>query len=86
MCIACFNTSISFWLLYIFVQREKALNLFEQLKGLGIKPNAMTYALLVDAHLIVDARIVDDTHLIESNQESALAIIEEMVIPFSSWH
>lgn len=49
-------------------QRKKALELFEQLKGLGIKPNAMTYALLVDAHLV------------KKDPISALAIIDEMVI------
>ncbi|KAK1379475.1 Pentatricopeptide repeat-containing protein [Heracleum sosnowskyi] len=48
--------------------RDKALEIFKQLKGLGIKPNAMTYALLVDVHLLASKPI------------SALAVIDEMVI------
>ncbi|KAL1806278.1 hypothetical protein ACET3Z_029346 [Daucus carota] len=49
-------------------KRKEALELFEQLKSLGIKPNAMTYALLVDAHLVA------------KDPKSALSIIDEMVI------
>ena len=41
--------------------------MFEHLVGLGVKPNAMSYSLLVDAHLI------------NRDPKAALSVIDEMV-------
>ena len=41
--------------------------MFDHLTGLGVKPNAMSYSLLVDAHLI------------NRDQKAALSVIEDMV-------
>lgn len=41
--------------------------MFEHLVSLGVKPNATTYSLLVDAHLI------------NRDPKAALAVIDEMV-------
>jgi pentatricopeptide repeat protein len=43
---------------------------FEHLVGLGVKPNAMSYSLLVDAHLI------------NRDPKAALSVIDEMVTAF----
>ncbi|XP_042498555.1 pentatricopeptide repeat-containing protein At1g26460, mitochondrial-like [Macadamia integrifolia] len=45
----------------------EALRVFEHLTSLGLKPNAMSYSLLVDAHLI------------NRDQKAAIAVIDEMV-------
>ncbi|RWR72902.1 pentatricopeptide repeat-containing protein, mitochondrial-like protein [Cinnamomum micranthum f. kanehirae] len=45
----------------------EALRVFEHLTSLGVKPNAMSYSLLVDAHLI------------NRDQKAALSVIDEMV-------
>lgn len=57
----------------IFVTEGEFLKLFHHFKGLGIKANATTYALLIDAHLIA------------RDQKSALFVVHDMVIFFSSW-
>ena len=44
--------------------------MFEHLVGLGVKPNAMSYSLLVDAHLI------------NRDPKAALSVIDEMVTAF----
>lgn len=41
--------------------------MFEHLASLGVKPNATTYSLLVDAHVI------------NRDPKAALAVIDEMV-------
>lgn len=41
--------------------------MFEHLVSLGVKPNATTYSMLVDAHLI------------NRDPKAALAVIDEMV-------
>lgn len=55
-------------LLIIFWQREEAVKVFEHFRSVGVKPNAVTYSLLVDAHLIA------------RDPKSAIYIINEMVI------
>ncbi|KAJ4961761.1 hypothetical protein NE237_021671 [Protea cynaroides] len=45
----------------------EALRVFEHLTSLGVKPNAMSYSLLVNAHLI------------NRDQKAAVAVIDEMV-------
>eukprot|EP00268_Persea_americana_P068810 TRINITY_DN9660_c0_g1_i2.p1 TRINITY_DN9660_c0_g1~~TRINITY_DN9660_c0_g1_i2.p1 ORF type:complete len:188 (+),score=26.91 TRINITY_DN9660_c0_g1_i2:786-1349(+) len=45
----------------------EASRVFEHLTSLGVKPNAMSYSLLVDAHLI------------NRDQKAALSVIDEMV-------
>ncbi|GMY25859.1 pentatricopeptide repeat-containing protein At1g26460, mitochondrial [Fagus crenata] len=45
----------------------EASRVFEHLVGLGVKPNAMSYSLLVDAHLI------------NRDPKAALSVIDEMV-------
>nr|CAB3454857.1 unnamed protein product [Digitaria exilis] len=46
---------------------EEACNVFEHISTLGVKPNATTYSLLVDAHLA------------NKDPKSALAVIDKMV-------
>ncbi|KAH7652373.1 Tetratricopeptide-like helical domain-containing protein [Dioscorea alata] len=46
---------------------SEASKVFEHLVGLGVKPNATTFALLVDAHLI------------NRDQKAALSVIDDMV-------
>lgn len=53
-------------------QRDEAVKVFEHFISLGLKPNAMTYSLLVDSHLI------------ERDQKAAISTIEEMVVFFSN--
>lgn len=48
-------------------QTFEATRVFEHLVGLGIKPNATSYSLLVDAHLI------------NRDPKSALSVIDNMV-------
>lgn len=48
-------------------QTFEAARVFEHLVGLGIKPNATSYSLLADAHLI------------NRDPKSALAAIDNMV-------
>ncbi|KAJ4850954.1 hypothetical protein Tsubulata_011537 [Turnera subulata] len=58
-------------LMYAFGRLKKtfeASRVFEHLTGLGIKPNAMSYSLLVDAHLI------------NRDAKAALSVIDEMVV------
>ncbi|KAF3945281.1 hypothetical protein CMV_028340 [Castanea mollissima] len=57
-------------LMFAFGRLKKtfeALRVFEHLVGLGVKPNAMSYSLLVDAHLI------------NRDPKAALSVIDEMV-------
>lgn len=49
------------------IQTEEACNVFQHLVSLGVKPNATTYGLLVD------------THLVNRDAKAALAVIAEMV-------
>ncbi|KAL6856236.1 hypothetical protein ACP4OV_019038 [Aristida adscensionis] len=46
---------------------EEACNVFQHLLSLGVKPNATTYSLLVDAHLV------------NRDAKAALSVIDEMV-------
>uniref|UniRef100_A0ACD5YZT0 Uncharacterized protein n=2 Tax=Avena sativa TaxID=4498 RepID=A0ACD5YZT0_AVESA len=46
---------------------EEAINVFQHLSSLDVKPNATTYSLLVDAHLV------------NRDPKAALAVIDEMV-------
>ncbi|KAK1679061.1 hypothetical protein QYE76_039909 [Lolium multiflorum] len=46
---------------------EEAVNVFQHLTSLDVKPNATTYSLLVDAHLV------------NRDPKAALAVIDEMV-------
>ncbi|KAJ0038137.1 hypothetical protein Pint_23488 [Pistacia integerrima] len=48
-------------------QTFEASRVFEHLISLGVKPNAMSYSLLVDAHLI------------NRDQKAALTVIDDMV-------
>jgi pentatricopeptide repeat protein len=48
-------------------KRDEAVKIFEHFKSLGVKPDALTYSLLVDSHLL------------ERDQKSALLTIEEMI-------
>ncbi|XP_062162383.1 pentatricopeptide repeat-containing protein At1g26460, mitochondrial [Alnus glutinosa] len=57
-------------LMYAFGRLKKtfeALRVFEHLVSLGVKPNAMSYSLLIDAHLI------------NRDPKAALSVIDEMV-------
>uniref|UniRef100_A0A0D9X142 Pentacotripeptide-repeat region of PRORP domain-containing protein n=1 Tax=Leersia perrieri TaxID=77586 RepID=A0A0D9X142_9ORYZ len=57
-------------LLHAFGKRKKteeACNVFQHLVSLGVKPNATTYSLLVDAHIV------------NRDPKAALAVIDEMV-------
>lgn len=49
-------------------KRDEAVKVFEHLVSLGLKPNAMSYALLVDVHLI------------KRDLKAALSTINEMVV------
>lgn len=49
------------------MQTYEASRVFEHLVSLGLKPNATSYSLLVDAHLI------------NRDQKAALSVIDEMV-------
>jgi pentatricopeptide repeat protein len=51
------------------LQTGEACNVFQHVLTLGVKPNATTYSLLVDAHLA------------NKDPKAALAIIDEMVSP-----
>lgn len=51
----------------IMWQTFEASRVFEHLLGLGVKPNAMSYSLLVDAHLI------------NRDPKAALSAIDDMV-------
>lgn len=53
--------------LIILLQTHEASRVFEHLMSLGLKPNAKSYSLLVDAHLI------------NRDVKSALAVIDDMV-------
>lgn len=48
------------------------MKVFEHFRSLGLKPNAMSFSLLVDAHLVA------------RDPKAALSIIDEMVFA-SSW-
>jgi pentatricopeptide repeat protein len=52
---------------FCFAQTEEAVNVFQHLTSLDVKPNATTYSLLVDAHLV------------NRDPKAALAVIDEMV-------
>lgn len=49
------------------LQTFEASRVFEHLTSLGVKPNAMSYSQLVDAHLI------------NRDQKAALSVVDEMV-------
>ncbi|XP_057810756.1 pentatricopeptide repeat-containing protein At1g26460, mitochondrial [Salvia miltiorrhiza] len=49
-------------------KRDEAVKVFEHFVGQGVKPNATTYSLLVDAHLV------------KRDPKAALSIVDEMVI------
>ncbi|KAI3516592.1 hypothetical protein L1887_15513 [Cichorium endivia] len=49
-------------------KRDEAVKVFEHLVSLGVKPNAKTYALLVDAHLI------------KRDVKAALSTVNDMVV------
>ncbi|KAH6763089.1 Tetratricopeptide repeat superfamily protein [Perilla frutescens var. hirtella] len=49
-------------------KRDEAVKVFEHFVGVGVKPNAFTYSLLVDAHVV------------RRDPRAALSLIEEMVI------
>lgn len=49
-------------------QTLEAARVFEHLVSLGVRPNAMSYSLLVDAHLI------------NRDPKAALSVISKMVI------
>lgn len=51
----------------ILSQTHEASRVFEHLVSLGVKPNAMSYSLLVDAHLI------------NRDAKAAVALIDDMV-------
>lgn len=54
---------------YLFLlQRDEATKVYEHFMDLGVKPNEMTYSLLVDAHLI------------KREPKAALSVVDEMVI------
>lgn len=53
---------------YLFIlQTDEATKVYEHFMDLGVKPNAMTYSLLVDAHLI------------KREPKAALSVVDEMV-------
>jgi len=49
-------------------QTTEATGVFEHVMSLGLKPNAMSYSLLVDAHLV------------NRDPKAALAVIDAMVM------
>ncbi|KAL6577756.1 hypothetical protein OROMI_010084 [Orobanche minor] len=49
-------------------KRDEAVKVFEHFCGLGVKPNATTYSLLIDAHLI------------KRDPEAAVAAVDKMMI------
>ena len=53
--------------LIILWQTHEASRVFEHLLSLGLKPNAKSFSLLVDAHLI------------NRDVKSALAVLDDMV-------
>lgn len=53
--------------LIILWQTQEASKVFEHLVSLGLKPNAKSYSLLIEAHLI------------NRDVKSALAVIDDMV-------
>lgn len=48
-------------------QRDEAVKVFEHFVGKGLKPNATTYSLLIDAHLV------------KRDPKAALSVVDEMV-------
>jgi hypothetical protein len=61
-CISLLNFLLFLW------QTFEASNVFEHLVSLGVKPNAMSYSLLVDAHLI------------NRDTKAAVLVIDKMVM------
>ncbi|KAL0447002.1 UNVERIFIED_CONTAM: Pentatricopeptide repeat-containing protein, mitochondrial [Sesamum latifolium] len=51
-------------------KRDEAVKVFEHFVALGVKPNAITYSLLIDAHLI------------KRDPKAALSMIDEMICHF----
>ncbi|XP_042021939.1 pentatricopeptide repeat-containing protein At1g26460, mitochondrial-like [Salvia splendens] len=49
-------------------KRDEAVKVFEHFVGKGLKPNATTYSLLIDAHLV------------KRDPKAALSVVDEMVI------
>lgn len=50
------------------LQRDEAAKVYEHFVGLGVKPNAMTFSLLVDAQLI------------KRDLKGAISVVDEMVL------
>lgn len=48
-------------------QRDEAVKVFEHFVGQGVKPNATTYSLVIDAHLL------------KRDPKAALSVLDEMV-------
>jgi pentatricopeptide repeat protein len=67
MCLQQCQTVITYYSI-IFWQTHEASKVFEHLVSLGVKPNAKSYSVLVDAHLT------------NRDVKSALAVIDDMVI------
>jgi pentatricopeptide repeat protein len=61
------NYPFNYLLPFCVAQTEEAVNVFQHLTSLDVKPNATTYSLLVDAHLV------------NRDPKAALAVIDEMV-------
>ena len=59
-----FITSIKSLLMW---QRDEATKVFEHFVSLGVKANATTYSLLVDAHLV------------KRDSKAAISVIQDMV-------
>jgi Pentatricopeptide repeat domain/PPR repeat len=59
--LSCLPNFIKLW------QTAEACNVFDHLVSIGVKPNATTYSLIADAHLI------------NRDAKSALKVIDEMV-------
>lgn len=60
----------TYYFTYIW-QTHEASKVFEHLTSLGLKPNAKSYSVLVDAHLI------------NRDVKSALSVVDDMVIALS---
>jgi hypothetical protein len=56
-------------LLPFVLQTDEACNVFQHILSVGVKPNATTYSLLVDAHIV------------NRDLKGTLAVIDQMVSP-----
>lgn len=62
------STSYMFNFIVLLMQTSEASSVFEHMISKGVKPNATTYSVLVDAHLV------------ERDPKAALSVIDQMVI------